>query len=350
MVRLALLSFWHVHAADYAAESAAHPEVELAAVWDEHPERGRLEAGARGVPFVPDLDAVLRDPSIDGVIVTTATTAHRDVVGRAAAAGKHVFMEKVIAPTLAESLAIVAQAERAGIVLSVALSRAVEPATEQALELIGNGAIGEPTAARARFAHDGALPTPDRPSGWLPERFFQPDESAGGALIDLGAHPLYLTRLFLGMPDRVTAVFGRVTGRGVDDNAAALFGYERGAVGVAETGFVSRGGGSRFEVSGTEGGLAYARDTKRFTVTRGDRREAIELPHDAPTPFARWVEAVGAGRPMPANVKLALELSALAEAATLSAESGRTVALSELDGWDQLVQRGNRPEGNAAHG
>lgn len=99
MVRIALLSFWHVHAADYAREANAHPGAEVAAIWDEDAARGRIEAERRGVRFVERLAEVLADPAIDGVIVTAPTTMHRDLMVAAGDAGKPIFAEKVIAPT-----------------------------------------------------------------------------------------------------------------------------------------------------------------------------------------------------------------------------------------------------------
>lgn len=340
MTSVALLSFWHVHAGDYAGEVIAHPEVELAAVWDEHPERGRPEAAARGVPFVADLDAVLSDPAVDGVIVTSATAAHGDLVRRAAASGKHIFIEKVLAPTLAEALRLVEVAERAGVTLGVALSRAEHPAIRVMRAANAAGEIGVPVGARVRIAHDGVVATPDRPGGWLPPRFLHPDESGGGAMIDLGAHPLYLTRLLLGMPDRISAAFGSVTGALADDNAVAVLAYESGALGVAETSFVNGGAGFTIEVSGTAASMSWSAGQKHVVISRRgapDRR--VPLPPEAPTPFARWIEAIRAGTNMEDNLSLALELSALADACGRSAQLGRTVALSELKGWDELVHR-----------
>jgi 1,5-anhydro-D-fructose reductase (1,5-anhydro-D-mannitol-forming) len=338
-VRLGLLSFWHVHAADYAQEAAEHPETEIVAVWDEQPERGRVEAAARGLPFVDSLQTVLADPNIDGVIVTTATTAHGSVIPAAAAAGKHVFAEKVIAPTLRESLAIVDAVERAGVTMTIALSRAQEPATDAIRELIVSRRIGQPTSSRIRFAHDGALPAPDRPDGWLPVRFYDPDQSGGGAMIDLGAHPLYLTRLFLGLPETVTSVYGDVTGRGVDDNAVAVFGYTNGAIGIAETSLVSGAPGSAIVVTGTEGTVRFMRGDDHLTLRRGRESDRIEITVPSRTPFQRWVESVQTGTPTTSNLTLALELSALTEAAGLSAASGRAVRLDEIDGYRELNAR-----------
>ena len=340
-MRLALLSFWHVHAADYARESADHPDTEIVAVWDEHPERGRLAAAERGLTFVESLDDVLGDPAIDGVIITSATTAHGTLIPRAARAGKHVFAEKVIATTLRESLAIVHAVEDAGVTMTIALSRAQEPATIAIQELIAAGRIGQPNSSRIRFAHDGALPTPDRPDGWLPNRFYDPAESGGGAMIDLGAHPLYLTRLFLGLPISISATLGDVTGRGVDDNAVAVLGYANGAIGIADTSFVSGAPGSAIVVTGSEGTVRHMRGDGHITLRRGrsDRAKRIELTEPNCTPFQRWVAAIDAGESTKDNLKLALELSALAEAATHSAATGRAVRLEEIDGWKELSTR-----------
>src|SRR5689334_21733477 len=91
MIRIAMLSFWHVHGKDYARAAPEHPETEIVAVWDEVPERGRTEAEQRGVPFYAQLDELLAQPNIDGVIVDTPTSMHRDVIVAAARAGKHIF-------------------------------------------------------------------------------------------------------------------------------------------------------------------------------------------------------------------------------------------------------------------
>ena len=114
MFRVAVLSFWHVHARDYALETKDHPGTEITAVWDEDRERGQLEASKRGVPFHHDLEGLLSREDVDGVVVTTPTVAHREVIPAAARAGKHVFAEKVIAPTLSEARQVVAEVEEAG--------------------------------------------------------------------------------------------------------------------------------------------------------------------------------------------------------------------------------------------
>src|SRR5215213_4448150 len=87
MIRLAVLSFWHVHAKDYSKQAAEHPDTKIVAVWDDQPERGRAAAQQWGAQYEESLSAVLARDDIDGVIVVTPTNEHRDVMVAAAQAG-----------------------------------------------------------------------------------------------------------------------------------------------------------------------------------------------------------------------------------------------------------------------
>src|SRR5690242_10100758 len=102
MIKVAMVSFWHVHARDYARQAANHPETEIVAAWDEVPERGRAAAEALGARFYERFEDLLAQPDIAAVIVDTPTNIHRDIIIAAAQAGKHIFTEKVLASTLHE--------------------------------------------------------------------------------------------------------------------------------------------------------------------------------------------------------------------------------------------------------
>ena len=79
----------------------------------------------------------------------------------------------------------------------------------------------------------------------------------GGALSDLGCHPVYLTQLFLGpLPASVSATYASFTNRQVEDHAVVTLGYPGGAIGVVETGFLSRDPFT-IEMHGTKASLAY---------------------------------------------------------------------------------------------
>src|SRR4051794_17968469 len=81
-MRVASVSFWHLHGTDYATDAQNNPGVDLVGVWDDDPERGRAGAAKHGIPFVEDLDEILDDPSIEGVIVCSPTSEHVPLVTR----------------------------------------------------------------------------------------------------------------------------------------------------------------------------------------------------------------------------------------------------------------------------
>jgi 1,5-anhydro-D-fructose reductase (1,5-anhydro-D-mannitol-forming) len=267
---------------------------------------------------------------VDGVVVTTPTVAHREVIPAAARAGKHIFAEKVIAPTLGEAREVVEEVEEAGVTFVISLPRLYAGYTQAIREASAGGAIGEPTYLRVRVSH-GALPSAANPHGWLPERFFDPRQSAGGFTIDFGAHPLYLLAHLLGMPEEVSAVYGRFTGRAVEDHSVVTMLYPNGALAVAEASFLGSSAPFLVEAHGTEGSLLYDPSGGLRTRRRNaERWSAAQVCADGRSPFGRWVELSSAGRTDPENVRAALELSALAESANLSAHEGRPVRAGEL--------------------
>ena len=172
MIRVAMLSFWHVHARDYAKQATEHPATQIVAVWDENLERGRAAAQTWGGEFYADLAALLARSDIDAVIVDTPTDRHREVMVAAAGAGKHIFTEKVLAPTLRECNEIVAAVEQAGVKLTVSLPRLNAGYTQAIKAIVDGGLLGQLTLARTRLSHNGAVPTEQNSNGWLPAHFY----------------------------------------------------------------------------------------------------------------------------------------------------------------------------------
>ncbi|MGG4144334.1 Gfo/Idh/MocA family oxidoreductase [Paenibacillus algorifonticola] len=335
-IRTAVLSFWHVHAKDYALQAQQHQGTELAAIWDEQPERGRAEAAARGIRFYEQLDELLADASIDAVIVTAPTVDHPEIMKAAAAAGKHIFTEKVIALTLAECDDILEGVRQANVALTVSLPRLNTPFTQAAQQLARDGLLGELTLVRARLSHSGALPNELEPLGYLPEAFFKQAQSGGGALTDLGCHPMYLVRLFLGMPSSVSASFGYVTGKEVEDNAAVTLRYASGALGLVEAGFVNHASPFTLELHGTKGSLIYsALDGKLMYRSvlleeNGSKRwHEAPLPAAIPTSFEQWVSHIRGGTRAEHNMALARDLTKLIEVSNQSALSGVALQLGD---------------------
>jgi len=333
MIRVAMVSFWHVHARDYAQQATEHAETEIVAAWDEDVERGQERAKALGVQFYARLDDLLAQPDIDGIIVNTPTTMHHAVIIAAAKAGKHVFTEKVIAPTLHECNEILAAIEQAGVKLTVSLPRLNAGYTLAIKDILERKLLGETTQVRVRLSHNGAVG-----KGWLPNYFFNLALCGGGAMIDLGCHPMYLTRLFLGLPESVSASYGYVTGREVEDNAVATLRYPNGALGIVEAGFVNSFSPFTIEAHGTEGSLLYGTPEDKLLIrstqlqpTDGDKwYDKTQLPAELPGAFQQWVGHIQHGSTATENIQMALDLTRLMEAANLSARAGHIVRLDAL--------------------
>lgn len=328
-LRIALVSAWHVHANDYARDCENNPYTQLVAVWDENPEFAATAADNWGVPVVDDLDTLLADADLDGVIITTATNIHRDVMEKVIAAGKHIFTEKVLAAASHDAEAIAAAAEAAGITLTVSLPRLYTGYTQTIDEILDSGELGEISYIRVRVSHDGAIRR-DGSTQWLPEHFFNRREAMGGAMIDFGAHPYYLLHHFAGLPESVTAHYLSTSGHEVEDQALVVCNYPGKLTGVAEASFLGGAIGHFIEIHGSDGTLLFDFDHGLRSKKRGDADwENRDLVDDLPTPFDRWVQCIHRGEQDPENVEAALALTKLAAAAEVSAAENRTVALQE---------------------
>ncbi|WP_348789411.1 Gfo/Idh/MocA family oxidoreductase [Leifsonia sp. NPDC080035] len=322
---VAAIGFWHVHAGDYARAAQKHPDTTLVAIWDDDQERGRAAAEQFGVEFVADLDELLARPSLDAVTITTATDQHRDVMLRAIGAGKHVFTEKVLAPTVAEAEEIVAAADAAHVALVVSLPRLYDAYTVAIERLLDEGTLGELAYTRVRLAHDGWV------AGWLPDRFGDPQAAIGGALTDLGCHPAYLTRLFhRAEPLSITADYGSVTGREVEDNAVVTATFPGGALGVFEASVVQGTGDFTIELRGTKGSATFGAGGRDLLVDTGDGWREVPLPEARPGAFAQWVEHIHSGTRADDNLDHAVALTRSVVAANEAASTGRAVALDAV--------------------
>ncbi|KGE19780.1 Gfo/Idh/MocA family protein [Paenibacillus wynnii] len=330
-IGIGVISFWHVHAWDYVKQVQEHEDTYIAAVWDEDIDRGKKAAELMGVPFFTSLDELLSQENVDAVIVDAPTNMHRDVLIAAAQAGKHIFTEKVIAPTVREVDEILSEVHQKQLKLTVSLPRLNDGYTLSIQELLSQGLLGEITYVRVRLSHNGAV------AGWLPEHFYNLEQCSGGALIDLGCHPMYLTRLFLGQEvTGVSANFGYVTGKEVEDNAVATLFTKSGAIGVVEAGFVNSHSPFTIEVHGTEGTLLFGTPEEKLLLKTNKLAEAsnswteIQLKNNRESAFHQWVNHIQLNTLAEENIQTAVELTVLMEAANRSAKEGRVLSISEV--------------------
>ena len=328
MFKVAMLSGWHVHAKGYAQELNALNDVEVTTIWDNDQQRGSKWAEDIDAVFENDLESLLANQEIDGVVVTTETNMHTEVIIKAAKAGKHIFAEKVLALTVKECKEIAEAVEESGVKFCISFPHRTRPDLLFAKDVLEKGLLGEITLLRIRNAHNGSI------ADWLPEHFYNQSACGGGAMIDLGAHGMYLSRWLLGKPARITSMFNKVTGRQVEDNAVSVIEFANKAIAINETGFVSTNDPFSLELNGTKGSLLVGGPSGGVHLNSTETGSEItgwitpsQLPEPLPNSTKQWVEGVKNNKKIHFGIKEGIELTELMESAYLSYKSGEMVDL-----------------------
>ncbi len=324
MIRLAMVSRWHVHANDYARNALENPHVKITAVWDDDAARGREWADQLGAVFYADYDELLRS-DIDAVIVASSTNLHTGLLTKAAKAGKHIFTEKVLTFTKKDAEAVREAVLESKIHFAISLPHKTQGSLLKAKELVDQGALGDITYMRVRNVHSGSI------NNWLPDFFYNKELCGGGAMMDLGAHPMYTLSWFLGRPVKVTSIFTNVTHRAVEDNSVTTMCFANGAIGVSETGFVSQTDPYILEISGTKGYLRIHNKKELEYISLDTDKQWVKLETSNPDkrcPLDIWVDGIRSNTQNELyGIDAAVALSELMEAAYTSDRSNTIVQL-----------------------
>ena len=288
MRKYAMLGKWHVHAPQYADEINRLEGCCVARVWDPDAEVARAWAEELGRGCVAStVEEILNDPEIEGVVVGNATNEHDEYMVRVCESGKALFTEKVLTLSVEGAMKVREAVRKHRTRFGISFPHLSEPPVRFVLDTAKAGKLGKINYARFRKAHNGAT------ANWLPPHFYDPVACGGGAMIDLGAHPMYLLcELYGKLPVRVQSSFTQMLHKGVEDNAVSLLTFDDGAIGVSETGFVSFGYPLIFEVGGMEGTIIMqGGEVKYCCPETGNEWVAAELPQPQPSPLEQWAMA-----------------------------------------------------------
>ena len=329
MLKVGIVSAWHVHAAGYAQELFESGKVTIAAVWDDEEKRGKELAEKYNAKFISDYDEFLAVGDFTAVICGAPTTMHAELLCKAAAAGKNIFTEKLLAATTEDGEKICKAAEEAGIIFATSLPLLTNSSVLYVKDLIDKGELGQVTGARMRRSHGGVS------DNWLPEYWFDTEKSGGGAMMDLGAHSVYVLSYLLGDPKRVTGMMTNIFGTTSDENAVVLVEYENGVIGMCETAFVTYGVPDLLEVYGTKGSFfMHGNKLTISTKNTADANGAVEvepqnLPEKQISPLMQFAEACinGTKAPECLSARSALRMTKIIEAAYKSDKSGNAIEI-----------------------
>ena len=194
-----------------------HTTQRVVAVASQTPGRAEAFARPRGIEVALDsYEALVALPDVDVVYVATHPQHHRAHAELAIAAGKHVLIEKPLAPTAEDAQAIADAAAAAGVLVMEAMWTRYLPQTDVIRQILFEGILGDVKLVQSDFGQ--AL-------HHIPRLV---DPVAGGGLLDLGIYNFAFTSLVLGEADKVSAS-GTLTASGVDDTVNVLLGYRTGA-------------------------------------------------------------------------------------------------------------------------
>lgn len=228
MIRVAVIGLGMAVAPHARSLIELRGRVEVAAAYSPTADRRRAFAEAYGLPVTGDVEAIFADRTIDAVMVLTPPSTHLDLVRRAAAAGKHVLLEKPLEISLDRAEALVAAACDAGITLGVVLQHRFRPVAVALADLVRQGRLGTIVGASARLYN------------WRPQSYYdQPGRGTrardgGGVLLTQGIHTLDLLVSLAGLPVAVTAHAATtpVHRMETEDLAVAVLRFGNGALGT----------------------------------------------------------------------------------------------------------------------
>ena len=331
-VRVAMLSFAHVHAQGYANAVRDHARAEMVAIWDELEHRGKAMAEQHAVPFEPSLERVLQRDDVDGVVVDAPTNMHHDIYFAACEHGKHIFTEKALTVRTAEAEAVVRKVEASPVKFMISLPSRTRPEVLWLRQVVEEGLIGDITYIRTRIAHSAAL---DKWFSGDTAWFGDPVAAGGGGLFDLGCHTVDVTRWLGGEPASMVSRMNSFTGAypEVDDNAVAVVEFRSGALGTMECAWVQRAGTSPQELYGTEGyaaiGTTVGRPIIQSTKVPAEELEEGQhpkaLPAALPSPLDQWIGAILDGTEMTITVRDGRNLTEMLDGCYRAAQQNRAV-------------------------
>ncbi|MET9117981.1 Gfo/Idh/MocA family oxidoreductase [Streptomyces longwoodensis] len=319
----------------HANTLSRHREVGSLILTDADPARAQDLALRLGETAAPGVDEIFRW-GVDAVVITTSTSAHADLIGRAARSGLPVFCEKPIALDLPGTLQAIAEVESAGTVLQMGFQRRFDTGYTGAREAVRSGRLGRLHTVRA-VTSDQAPPPPE----WLPV--------SGGIYRDALIHDFDALRWVTGREVVDVYAAGSDAGppvfraAGDVDTAAVVLTLDDGTLATATaTRMNGAGYDVRMELAGERDQIVVGLDdrtpiasTEPTGPPAADKPWAGFLERFAPAyeaELAAFVEVVRGERANPCDGREALQALRIAEACALSHRAHRPVSLREVPG------------------
>jgi predicted dehydrogenase len=285
-------------------------------------------AAKYGCKAARSYEEILNDRSIEGIVNTTPNAAHLETTAAAAQAGKHVFLDKPIANTIADARALTQACRKAKVVLALGYQRRRESQFRLLKEQIGKGAFGKLVNAEANISRDrlGKIDL----SSWR----YSAEGMPGGVMLQIGIHYSDVLEYLLGPVTAVSGRFVRLVLPGDNPDVASLIlEHEGGALSTLNASYASASEYYLMNVYGKEASAYYDLHHGLRMLRRGSgEARALECPKNDPLveeleEFAR--AARGDGEPEMDGERSTRSLAVIL-AGIRSAKEGRRVEVEEV--------------------
>jgi 1,5-anhydro-D-fructose reductase (1,5-anhydro-D-mannitol-forming) len=331
-VRMAFVGLGHW--SDMLAEAAnASDKIAVAACLSRSPNKREAFINKFGGSAKDSFESLIADPEVDAVVLTTPNSVHAEQCIAAAGRGKHIFIEKPMALTVADCQRMIAATDEAGVVLAIGQNKRRMPMFRKVHEMIKAGALGTIILAEANSSSGfGLSATPDK---W---RWYR-NESPGGALTSHTVHHADLFNHLIGVPRRITGFARKVCGAmEADDVVNACLEFSSGALGYLGGSYMSP---TRKYVNlfGTEGLIFVDEDAGSLSFKKKGAPDYEAAGTWAPTMQTRsslqeeldeFAACIQLGTRPEVGGREGMQAVAVIEAIVRSSDSGSALALDSL--------------------
>ena len=303
-------------------------KLQIVACYTRSEEKRRAFAGKYGCKAAASFDEILNDSSIAAVINTTPNNVHLETTRAAAEAGKHVFLDKPIATTIADARAITEACRKAKVVLALGYQRRKESQFRWIRKQIDDGVFGKLVNAEANISRD-RLGQFDLTS-WRYTAAGMP----GGVMLQIGIHYVDVLEFLIGPVKAVNGRFAQLVLPGDNPDVASLvLEHENGALSTLNACYASASEYYLMNIYGKEASAYYDfHNGLRFLKRGTNRSDPVScMKNDTIVEeLEEFAAAVrGEGQPEMDGEKSTASLAVLL-AGIKSAREGRRVEVAEI--------------------
>ncbi len=319
------MGWWSDVLADAAKRSG---RIEIVSCFTRSADKRLAFAEKYGCRAAESYDAILQDKSIEAIINTTPNGAHLETTRMAAQAGKHVFLDKPIANSVAEGAEITRVCEEAGVVLALGYQRRRESHFRWIKAEIDAGRFGKLVQAEANISRDrlGKIDL----SSWR----YQAAGMPGGVMLQIGIHYVDVLEMLLGPVTRVAGMLAQLVLPGDNPDVASLMlEHENGAISSLSASYASASEYYMMNVYGKDASAYYDLFSGLRHLKRGESKArpiAIEKNDTIREELEEFVDCVRAGTKPETDGGWATRNLAVITAGVRSAREGRAVDVADV--------------------